>query len=451
MQLKHKIAFLAVLPLLVAVIAIGLIMWIQALRLADTQVKMMEESFLAARRAELTHNVSLAMSSIDHLYKAGRDDDRAKEEAKQILRSMNYSEDGYFFVYDLEGNNLVHPRIPKFEGQNLWELRDTNGLPVIQNLIARAKEGGGFQRYLWEKPSTHKITPKLGYAVKLDRWGWMLGTGLYLDDLELATLKLREDVSANIVSTMWWLAGVAVISILLVFACGMALNVSEHRLADGKLKTLAQRIVTSQEAERARVSRELHDGISQLLVAIKFRFEQVQQRMQSASGEPIRDLGKELAGLQSAIVEVRRISHALRPSLLDTLGLTAALEQLGNEFAERTGVRTSVHAIASHEALPEDQAVTFFRIAQEALNNIEKHARARSVMLDLDRAGASLRLAIVDDGCGFDVDGIDGSARIGIGLRNIRERLEHHGGSLAVASAPGRTELVATLPLCAAA
>src|SRR5438046_70959 len=186
MQLRHKIAFLAVLPLLAAVAAIGLIVVLQAQRLADEQVMVTEESLLTARRAELKHYVGLALTSIDHLYGAGRNDAEAKSEAMRILRSMNYGDDGYFFVYDLEGHNLVHPRKPDFEGRDLWELRDPSGLAVIQSLIARAREGGGFQRYLWEKPSTGKMTQKLGYVVTLDRWGWMLGTGIYLDDVEQA-------------------------------------------------------------------------------------------------------------------------------------------------------------------------------------------------------------------------------------------------------------------------
>jgi two-component system NarL family sensor kinase len=391
---------------------------------------------------------------------------------------MNFGDDGYFYVYDLQGVNLVHPRKHDFVGQDKWELRDPNGLPVIQELIARAHEGGGFQRYLWEKPSTGEVTAKLGYAVKLERWGWMLGTGLYLDDIEKAVRTVRNDVTANITSTMWGLAIVAVISAIVVSAGGLVLNVSEHRLADKKLKDLAQRIVTSQEEERARVSRELHDGISQLLVSIKYQFELVELRLAAGGAQAnAPNMQKELGALAAAIAEVRRISHALRPSLLDNLGLASALDQSAKEFSQRTGIEVMVrndtrsnarndtrkdtrnngrsdtrdtarkHGARPLDALSEAEAVTLFRIAQEALTNVERHAGARHVQIALVGDGAAVRLSIVDDGRGFAVEGIDRARNRGIGLRNIRERIEHHGGTLTVTSEPGRTELAATLPL----
>jgi two-component system NarL family sensor kinase len=285
-------------------------------------------------------------------------------------------------------------------------------------------------------------------------------------------------VTANITSTMWGLAIVAVISAIVVSAGGLVLNVSEHRLADKKLKDLAQRIVTSQEEERARVSRELHDGISQLLVSIKYQFELVELRLAAGGAQAnAPNMQKELGALAAAIAEVRRISHALRPSLLDNLGLASALDQSAKEFSQRTGIEVMVrndtrsnarndtrkdtrnngrsdtrdtarkHGARPLDALSEAEAVTLFRIAQEALTNVERHAGARHVQIALVGDGAAVRLSIVDDGRGFAVEGIDRARNRGIGLRNIRERIEHHGGTLTVTSEPGRTELAATLPL----
>lgn len=126
---------------------------------------------------------------------------------------------------------------------------------------------------MWEKPSIHKVTPKLGYVVSLDRWGWMLGTGIYLDDVETALEKIEKQVSPNIRNTMLWIAGIAIASALIIALSALALNISEFRVADAKLKVLAQRVVRSQEEERARLSRDLHDGISQWLVSIKLQVE----------------------------------------------------------------------------------------------------------------------------------------------------------------------------------
>lgn len=447
MPLKHKILVLTVLPLLLAAIAIAAIVAHRAQVLAGEQAAAIEQSFLAVKRAELKHYVELALTSIEHLYSGAGDSAAAQRQARAILGEMNYGDDGYFFVYDLAGNNLVHPRQPELVGRNLWNLQDPSGRRVIQGLLHAAQHGDGFERYQWEKPSTRQMTEKLGYVVTLDRWGWMLGTGLYLDDVERATQQIRAEVRANIEATMWALALVAVVATLVVFAGGLALNVSEHRLADAKLKALAQDIVRLQEVERARVSRELHDGISQLLVSVKFHFEAAQDKLMRDAGDAQADLAKGIGGLTEAISEVRRISHDLRPSLLDDLGLAAALSQLTQEFAQRTGMRVQA-AVDGLPAPPQgDRALTLFRIAQEALTNIERHAAASEVHIALEPAGDAVRLRIRDNGRGFDVALIDAPGLRGIGLRNMRERIEHLGGTLMLASQPGQTEIAATLPM----
>jgi two-component system NarL family sensor kinase len=448
MQLRLKLILLTGLPLLLAVAAIAAIMVSQSRQLAEEQAAVIEQSLLAARRAELQNYVAMATTAIEHLRGESSGDAENQARAKRILNDMSFGADGYFFVYDQAGNNLVHPRKPDFVGRNHWDLRDPTGFPVIREIIGLTQMGGGFLRYRWEKPSTGQEAEKLGYVVSFDRWGWSLGTGLYLDDIEQATAKIRSDVRANIANTMWKLAAVAVVAALVVFAGGMMLNISEQRAADGKLRALTQKIVSLQEDERARVSRELHDGISQLLVSAKFQFELVQNRL-AASPECVEDVTKGLAGLTEAIDEVRRISHDLRPASLSDLGLQAALRQLGERFRQRTGIRLVAEADSLPGELAEDVSVALYRIAQEALTNIERHSGATEAGLALVEEGDQLRLRVSDNGCGFDADG-DQEAGEGIGLRNMRERLEHLGGVLSVKSAFGATTIEARIPAAVA-
>ncbi len=434
---------LAVLPLIGAILAIATLVTVQVRDLSREEQSLLEKSLLDAKRAELQHYVQLALTSIE--YASGRNDEAAKAEALRILTEMSYGDDGYFFAYDLTGKNLVHPRQPKLVGQNLWNMHDSNGLAVIQQLIATAKSGGGFQRYVWRKPSSGQEADKLGYVVMLDRWGWVLGTGIYLDDVAASTLKMREEMSAHTFSTIAGLALVAVVASLTVFAGGMALNISEHRLADRKLKTLAQRIVSLQEEERGCVSRELHDGLRQLLVSTKYHFELAQERLADGRDNAVPEIDKGLLGLACAISEIRRISHDLRPSLLDNFGLSSALQQLSDEFRQRTGIIVDTRIATCTDVTEDGSMTTLFRIAQEGLMNIERHAGALHVLLALDHDIAGLRLSITDDGQGFDPSGIDNSRNGGIGLRNMRERIEHYGGKLVIASVPGCTELSAIL------
>ncbi|MBC7732702.1 MAG: cache domain-containing protein [Bacteriovorax sp.] len=451
MKLKAKILSLAVAPLLLAIALIGGLLVVETQRLERQQAQLLEDTLLNTKRDELRSYIALALTSIEHLYGAGRDDQAAKEQAKAILSSMNFGDDGYFFVYEKEGLTLVHPRQPDLVGQNLWNMQDRDGIYVIRELIARASEGGGFQRYLWPKPSTGRTERKLGYAVELPRWGWMLGTGIYLDDVDAAAARLRGTLLVSVRETLLGLATVAVVAALAVFAGGLALNISEQRQADRKLKALAHRVVSSQEEERARVSRELHDHICQVLVSIKYQFELVGHRLAHPGDHPVTGIDKEIGALSMAIGEVRRISHDLRPALLDDLGLPAALEHIANELAQRSGLKVSLSPRVHEEHLPELQAVSLFRVAQEALRNAERHARASQIDILLDDADNELVLRITDDGIGFDVKNIEQSRDRGIGLTNMRERVERNGGTFQLTSQPGRTSLTASFPLAALA
>jgi two-component system NarL family sensor kinase len=447
MQLKHKIAALSILPLLLAVAVVCALVIVQNQRLGEQQAQLIEASILASKQAELKNYVEMATSIIAPLYDSGLDDEETKQKVLAALSRFSFGSDGYFFVYDQSGRNLMHPRQPDLVGQNLWSMTDPNGLPVIQALMHSAKSGQGFQRYAWQKPSTGQFAAKLAYVVMLDRWGWMLGTGLYLEDVDQAILKVREEVSSGIHTTMLAIAGVALVAVLLVFASGLTLNVSERRLADRKLQVLTQRIVSLQEEERSRVSRELHDGISQLLVSIKFQFELASHELASGNSKALTTLDTGVERLAGAIGEVRRISHDLHPSLLDTLGLPAAIGQLVAEFEQRSGLKM-LYSNGLGDGDPDDSvAVALFRVLQEALTNIERHAAAHSVHISLDGDEASVRLRVRDDGVGFNPRQLDNIKGGGIGLRNIRERVEHFGGRFSLLSAAGGTELDVTLPV----
>ena len=195
MKLRQKVIFLAIAPLILALCAIALFVRHQAVTLAQQQRATIQQAYLASKEAELKHYVALATHSVAHLYDSGRNDPATLDEAKRILSTLSYGDDGYFFIYDLQGKNLMHPRQPELVGHNLWNLRDPTGEPTVQRLIERANAGGGLERYVWLKPSTSKPAPKLGYVVPMERWGWMMGTGIYLDDVDAALAKIDAQQS----------------------------------------------------------------------------------------------------------------------------------------------------------------------------------------------------------------------------------------------------------------
>ncbi|WP_027214563.1 cache domain-containing protein [Burkholderia sp. WSM2232] len=460
MKLKAKIVLLAIVPFLAAISSIEIGVRREATALAHAQHATTQTAYMASKKIELKHYVELATSAIAPLYEEdqdnARDDALRRARALGILEKMDFGKDGYFFVYDMHGRSLMHPREPDLVGRDLSELRDPQGVPTIQKLLAAAAQGGGYVRYLWHRPSTGKMASKLGYVVPLERWGWMIGTGIYLDDVDNALADIDQRAATNIDSTMMWIDTMALAGLAAIALCALVLNITEYRSADAKLKRLAQQVVESQENERARLSRELHDGISQMMVSVKLllesalaRFERSETRVPAAEAA----LSTSLTRLGDTLREVRRISHALRPSMLDDLGVAAAIEQLTRELGEQSGIEIGFTQITHTHAASLTDAVNtvLFRIAQEALTNIVRHAHASNAALALEISNDAVTLSIADNGRGFDVTHAFVGRRSGVGLRNMRERVEALGGTLALSSQPGHTLVTARVPLGAAA
>ena len=117
-----------------------------------------------------------------------------QEKILSLLREYRFSgTNGYFFVYDFNGINLAHPITPELEGENLWEMEDVNGVMVIQELIDAGRDGGGFVDYVWNKPEINKEVGKVGYAIAFEPWKWMIGTGLYVDDIENDIIMFKKE------------------------------------------------------------------------------------------------------------------------------------------------------------------------------------------------------------------------------------------------------------------
>ncbi|HOY34558.1 MAG TPA: cache domain-containing protein [Piscinibacter sp.] len=447
MRPRSKFLLLAILPLLVSLGLIALAMRQQQQDLSRRERQVVETAYMAAKQTELLNHVGLARSLLAPLYDTRRDDAQTLAEALRLLSTMDYGIDGYFFVFDTGGRNLLHPRQPELQNQDLWDLKDAQGVPLIRELIARAHEGGGFVQYLWQKPSTRTLTPKLAYAISLPRWNMVIGTGLYLDDIQGTLTQIDRQVDENVASTMLWIAGIALFGVVLIGGSGMVLNFSEAKVADAKLRNLARQVVKSQEDERAHLSRELHDSTSQTLVSIKLLLESASTQLGREATPPA--LQRAVQRLGDALHEVRRISHRLRPAELDTLGLPAALDDLAEEFNQHGRVRIALRLWGQADTLPDEVNTVLFRVVQESLTNIEKHSKATRVQARLIFHAGGLRLRIVDDGIGFDVPAIRVDPRRGIGMRNMRERVESIGGEFSIESRPGRTAVLADLTAAA--
>jgi signal transduction histidine kinase len=218
----------------------------------------------------------------------------------------------------------------------------------------------------------------------------------------------------------------------------IAVDLSERVSRDA-----VRRVVEAQEAERKRLARELHDETGQALTSILLGLKPLEQSLASAESREAVAAVREL--VVSTLQNVRRLAVELRPSALDDFGLVPALERLAATFAEHTGTGVDLEARLGEDRLPSEVETTLYRIVQEGLTNVVKHAQAGRVSITLTRGHGSVVAVVEDDGRGFDPTT---SREDGLGIVGMRERVALVGGRLSVEASPGAgTTLVAEVPL----
>jgi len=445
----QKLSLVAALPLIFVVAAIAVLVANQSRALAEREIQALETQLIEAKKRELRNYVTQARNGFYFIYgSAAPDDEEAKEQVKQILSAMIYGDEGFFFVYDYDGTNLVSPRQTDMINNNHLGLTDSRGKAVVADLINIARQGDGYLTHLWPKPSSGDEAEMITYVTSFPSWRWAVGTGVFIDDVLTSVAAARAEVEARVQRTFYYILAITLAALLVVFGSGMALNIRERRLADAKLKRLAQRVFDAQEEERGRVARELHDGISQILVGVRYALDTALRRLDRGLDTARAPLDRGIDHLGDAISEVRRISRDLRPGVLDDLGLGPALKTLVDDFSMRTGMETDFQTAVFRNRLDQDAKIALYRIAQEALTNIERHAGATHVSVDLrgHRRGATLRIS--DNGTGL--NRAHSGRAAGIGLRNMQERAEQLDGTLRILSGAGTkggTTIEATVPL----
>jgi two-component system sensor histidine kinase UhpB len=213
-----------------------------------------------------------------------------------------------------------------------------------------------------------------------------------------------------------------------------------------QVRWLSRKVLTAQEEERLRIARELHDETAQSLTSLLIGL-----RVLEKATSP-REMSLRIAELRTetgrTLSEVRKMAVDLRPSTLDDLGLAAALQWYTDDFARRTRTSVSFHSVGLEKRLPDDVEVVVYRIVQEAMTNVAKHAEANHIDVSVGRDRNVVLASVADNGIGFDVDQIMSSRERGLGLFGMQERVSLVGGSLHLTSKLGEgTRVALEVPL----
>ncbi len=245
--------------------------------------------------------------------------------------------------------------------------------------------------------------------------------------------------------------------LLLAYNFGLLFREIERRKLQAQLeknnaesyKMLSARILELQDVERRRIARELHDSVGQFLAGLKINLGRLQRREAEATAQSYPLLLESIDLTDRAIGEVRTISHLLHPPLLDELGFHSAARWYAEGFAKRSGIQVNLHLAEIVERLPKQIELALFRVLQESLTNVHRHAKASTVDIEVLCTDDLVILAVSDDGRGLHPDVLQrfrGGHAGGIGLAGMRERLAELGGRLEVDSGPTGTRIRAILP-----
>jgi signal transduction histidine kinase len=219
--------------------------------------------------------------------------------------------------------------------------------------------------------------------------------------------------------------------------------------ARNELRDLSARLLKSQDEERRRIARELHDGVGQLLAAMKMNYAILRPEKEKLSEDAARSLEENADQVDQALRDIRTMSYLLHPPLLDEIGLGSALQWYVTGFSERSSIAVSLDLTPELGKLPRDVELSLFRIVQECLTNIHRHSGSATARVRIFRTPGEVNLEVQDEGKGVPPelrDKISSGAGFGLGIRGIRERLRQFGGRLELHSNGEGTIVLATLP-----
>lgn len=260
----------------------------------------------------------------------------------------------------------------------------------------------------------------------------------------VAELQSRRGLGAALV------IGLGVLLVTSIYASRLESRLRQQMERDARisreLHDTANKLIGAQEEERRTIARELHDEVGQVLTAIKVELA-IAERSLVASGASADTLEEAQTITDGALQTVRNLAQLLHPAALDDLGLAAAIDASLRGLARRHDIRAELHQVDMSDRLPRDVEVAAYRIVQEAITNVAKHAHASACHVHLTHLPDRLLVEVEDDGIGFSGDTETVSADRGLGLVSVRERASRLGGTFNILSAPGHgTRLIVSLP-----
>lgn len=384
-------------------------------RLAET---LAARAASAIRNAQLFEQTQHHVAELEERIAERKRAEAALRESEERYRELFENARDAIYVHDLEGNYVsVNRAAEQLSGYTRAEIVGHNFVEFVS--------------------PEHVRQVRKSFCAKLAEQG---ATTYEVDLIAKDGRRIPVEVSSRAIYENGLLVGVQ----------GMARDITERKVAQDALQMFSRQLIEAQEDERRRIARELHDQIGQVLTAIKMNLHTVQQDCNSTeAGSHIKD---NIDAVDEALRLVRDLSIDLRPPLLDDLGLVTALRWYVDRYAKRTGLNVDVviELPDENERFSREVETACFRIAQEALTNIVRHAQASQILVYVAKDKNMLSVSVKDDGVGFDAESLRKRAtRVAtLGLISMQERAHAAGGTIDIDSVPSHgTEVRFKLPL----
>lgn len=430
------------------------------------------ERLYEVRQEELRRVVEMGLAALDPLRDEAATSNKSMEQIRRegaiLIRDLTHRYrlgENYLFMGTTSGLMLVHPFQPEMEYTDQWGLTDSRGNFIVQEMIAVAtsEEGRGTIEYYYPPPGSSTPERKVSYIVSIPEWDAFIGAGMYMGDIDAENaLYIRNALLVTL--------GLLLLISLIVFAAlrptltsyqtlltlfeevqtnpDVIPTVPTNDYTEGSeawnlltgFESMLHQIERSKRAreeavleERHRIARELHDAVSQTLFSATI-IADVLPRLWERSEEVGKQRLMELRELtRGALAEMRTLLNELRPSALVQTDLDELLRQLTDAVIARARLTVDITIEGQFDDLPEDAKIALYRISQEALNNVVKHARTTEAAVELKGSSDEVSLCISDDGRGFDPTMIASDT---LGLNIMSERAESIGAELTVETAP---------------
>ncbi|MBL1268787.1 MAG: cache domain-containing protein [Halomonas sp.] len=371
--LQTKVLMLVLLPLLlVTVVLVGFKAYSSAQDSYDTLASQ-REMMIEERRNAVRDIVEIATTAIAPIYEqAGANDEAAKQQVAELVRSMRFEGNNYIFIYDYDGNNIVTAPAPEREGTNMIDAQTPDGTYLIREIIKVAQSGGGFYSYMWDYPGTDRIEPKHSYVDRLEKWGWLIGAGVYVTDVDDTIAEVEAAAAADLRKDIMFasLLGLGLFIIIALVAYGLV----RRTLGPIKRTTAAMHDIAQGRGDLTRrLTVESGDEIGDLSV----QFNAFVARMQ----DTLRDVRRSTLSVHQAAGEISQSSDEL----------ATRTEQAAANLQQTSASMEEITSTVNHSADNAQQANTLVQSTADVAREGETSmGQVESTMRDINDSASRI-------------------------------------------------------------